>query len=121
MRRYLNITERAEYQRRTPPDARQWLLGRIAVKDAVRQWLWDSGAGPLFPIEITVNDDASGRLHVTGPFTTPPVVSLAHTGSLAAALVRLPGSAPDVSIDLEHLAGGTAPHRTPTAHIGGVT
>ncbi|HEY3894283.1 MAG TPA: beta-ketoacyl synthase N-terminal-like domain-containing protein [Pseudonocardiaceae bacterium] len=121
MRRYLNITERAEYQRRTPHDARQWLLGRIAVKDAVRQWLWDSGAGPLFPIEITVNDDASGRPHVTGPFTTPPVVSLAHTGSLAAALVRLPGSAPDVSIDIEHLAGGTAPHRTPTAHIGGVT
>jgi hypothetical protein len=37
MRRYLSAAERAEYERRTPRAARQWLLGRIAVKDAVRQ------------------------------------------------------------------------------------
>ncbi|MGH3671959.1 MAG: polyketide synthase dehydratase domain-containing protein, partial [Pseudonocardiaceae bacterium] len=103
MRRYLNAAERADYQRRSPQAARQWLLGRIAVKDAVRQWLWDSGAGPLFPIEITVSNDASGQVHVTGPFTTPPEVSLAYTGPLAAALVRPPGSAPGVDINIEQI------------------
>lgn len=103
MRRYLSADERAEYQRRTPRAAQQWLLGRIAVKDAVRQWLWDAGAGPVFPIEITVTNDASGRPRVMGPFTEAPQVSLAHTGSLGAALVSDPGCAPGVGIDIEQI------------------
>jgi phosphopantetheinyl transferase len=104
MRRYLSAAERADYQRRTPRAARQWLLGRIAVKDAVRQWLWDAGAGPVFPIEVTVGNDASGRPHVAGPFDDPPQVSLAHTGSLAAALVGGPGRySPSVGIDIEQI------------------
>ncbi|MGH3852759.1 MAG: beta-ketoacyl synthase N-terminal-like domain-containing protein [Pseudonocardiaceae bacterium] len=103
MRRYLNATERAEYQRRSPRAAKQWLLGRIAVKDAVRQWLWDAGAGPVFPIEITVSNDASGQPRVAGPFTQAPEVSLAHTGSLAVALVGHPGHPPGVGIDIERI------------------
>ncbi|MDQ3906074.1 MAG: polyketide synthase dehydratase domain-containing protein, partial [Actinomycetota bacterium] len=103
MRRYLSAAERAEYQRRTPRAAQQWLLGRIAVKDAVRQWLWDAGAGPVFPIEITVTNDASGRPRVMGPFTKPPEVSLAHTGALGAALVGEPGCPGGVGIDIEQI------------------
>jgi 3-oxoacyl-(acyl-carrier-protein) synthase/phosphopantetheinyl transferase len=103
MRRYLSAGERAEYQRRTPRAAGQWLLGRIAVKDAVRQWLWDGGAGPMFPIEITVSNDDSGRPQVSGPFDEPPQVSLAHTGSLAAALVDPPGSPTGIGIDIERI------------------
>ena len=103
MRRYLSTAERADYQRRNPRAARQWLLGRIAVKDAVRQWLWDTGAGPVFPIEITVDNDASGRPLVAGPFDKPPEVSLAHTGPLAAALVGHPGTPSGVGIDIERI------------------
>ncbi len=103
MRRYLSAAERAEYHRRTPLACPQWLLGRIAVKDAVRQWLWDAGAGPVFPIEITVINDASGRPRVVGPFTEPPEVSLAHTGSLGAAFVGDPGCAAGVGIDIEQI------------------
>ncbi|MGH3777577.1 MAG: beta-ketoacyl synthase N-terminal-like domain-containing protein [Pseudonocardiaceae bacterium] len=104
MRRYLSAAERAEYQRRTPRAAQQWLLGRIAVKDAVRQWLWDAGAGPVFPIEVTVSNEASGRPRVAGPFVEAPEVSLAHTGSVAAALVGDPGCPLGVGIDIEHIA-----------------
>ncbi|MGH3610234.1 MAG: 4'-phosphopantetheinyl transferase superfamily protein, partial [Pseudonocardiaceae bacterium] len=104
MRRYLSAAERAEYQRRNPRAARQWLLGRVAVKDAVRQWLWDAGAGPVFPIEITVSNDISGQPRVAGPFDEPPQVSLAHTGSLAAALVGSPDLCPTgVGIDIEQI------------------
>ncbi|MBV9162964.1 MAG: polyketide synthase dehydratase domain-containing protein [Pseudonocardiales bacterium] len=103
MRRYLSAAERADYQRRTPRGARQWLLGRIAVKDAVRQWLWDAGAGPVFPIEVTVSNNTSGRPQVRGPFDEPPEISLAHTGSLAAALVGHPGAGPGVGIDIERI------------------
>ncbi|MGH4009260.1 MAG: type I polyketide synthase [Pseudonocardiaceae bacterium] len=104
MRRYLSAAERADYEQRTPRAAQQWLLGRIAVKDAVRQWLWDAGAGPVFPIEVTVHNDASGRPRVAGPFTEAPEVSLAHTGSLAAALVGSPGCVSGVGIDIEYIA-----------------
>jgi phosphopantetheinyl transferase len=103
MRRYLSAAERADYQRRTPRAAKQWLLGRIAVKDAVRQWLWDAGAGPVFPIEIAVTNDASGRPRVAGPFVEAPEISLAHTGSLAAALVGHSGCQPGVGIDIEQI------------------
>jgi phosphopantetheine--protein transferase-like protein len=104
MRRYLSAAERADYQRRTPRTARQWLLGRVAVKDAVRQWLWDVGAGPVFPIEVTVSNDAWGRPRVAGPFEEPLEVSLAHTGSLAAALVGSPNQCPTgVGIDIEQI------------------
>ncbi len=105
MRRYLNTAERADYQRRTPRGARQWLLGRVAVKDAVRQWLWDTGAGPVFPIEVTVrNDDASGRPLVAGPFDEPLEVSIAHTGSMAAALAGSPDQCPTgIGIDIEQI------------------
>jgi len=103
MRRYLSAAERADYERRTPRAAQQWLLGRIAVKDAVRQWLWDAGTGPMFPIEITVSNDASGRPRVAGPFAEAPEVSLAHTGSVAAALVGNPACS-GVGIDIEQIA-----------------
>ncbi len=61
MRRYLNHRERPTYEGLNPKAQRQWLLGRIAVKDAVRQWLWDHGAGPVFPAEVTVSNDDDGR------------------------------------------------------------
>ena len=100
MRRYLDTAERAEYERQNPRAQRQWLLGRIAVKDAVRQWLWDRGHGPLFPIEIGVRNDETGRPHVTGPFDGTLAVSLAHTGNLGVAIV---GTGP-VGVDIEQVA-----------------
>ena len=54
-------------------------------------------------IEITVSNDQSGRPWVTGPFAEAPEVSLAHTGSLAAALVGRPGHPPGVGIDIEQI------------------
>jgi hypothetical protein len=72
MRLYLNAAERAEYERLPPAGQRRWLLGRIAVKDAVRRLLWDRGAGPVFPAELTVAESAAG-MRVLGPFAAPPV------------------------------------------------
>ncbi|HET9254930.1 MAG TPA: 4'-phosphopantetheinyl transferase superfamily protein, partial [Pseudonocardiaceae bacterium] len=100
VRRYLSKAERTEYSQRNPRTARQWLLGRIAVKDAVRQSLWDTGADPIYPVEITVGNDESGRPFVTGPFAVPPAISLAHSGPLAVALVGHTGKPPGVDIEL---------------------
>jgi hypothetical protein len=73
MRRYLNAAERAEYQRISPREQRLWLLGRIAVKDAVRRELWERGAGPVYPVEVAVAEAAGGGVCVRGSFQAPPV------------------------------------------------
>lgn len=93
MRRYLTAAERTEYDRHLPRDQRRWLLGRIAAKDAVRQWLWDRGSGPLFPAEIRVGDGAAGHAVATGPFDGELSVSLAITDGGATAAVDIPVTA----------------------------
>ncbi|GAA4072299.1 beta-ketoacyl synthase N-terminal-like domain-containing protein [Actinomadura miaoliensis] len=88
MRLYLGAAERADYHRLAPSARGPWLLGRIAVKDAVRNWLWEQGHGPLFPAELSVRDDDAGRPRVTGPFETELNVAVAYTAQLGVALVR---------------------------------
>jgi 3-oxoacyl-(acyl-carrier-protein) synthase/phosphopantetheinyl transferase len=97
-RRYLSARERAEFETLSAPRKDGWLHGRIAVKDAVRQLLWARGAGPLFPIEIAVDREPSGRPVVSGPFDEDVRVSLAHKNNRAVALARV---GQPVGIDLE--------------------
>ncbi|MFD3520077.1 beta-ketoacyl synthase N-terminal-like domain-containing protein [Streptomyces sp. NPDC058653] len=66
MRNMLGSTERARYDELPPVRRRQWLLGRIAAKDAVRRLLWREGAGEIYPAEIAVRNDESGRPLVEG-------------------------------------------------------
>ncbi|MER5542568.1 beta-ketoacyl synthase N-terminal-like domain-containing protein [Streptomyces sp. NPDC002589] len=106
MRNSLGGAERAEYAARPPRGRRQWLLGRIAVKDAVRQWLWQHGEGPVFPAELRVHNDESGRPYVTGVHgrTLPPLdVSLAHRAEAAVAIVRPHTPQPGPGIDIEEV------------------
>ncbi len=104
MRNSLSSVERSQYAEHPPRGRRQWLLGRIAVKDAVRQWLWSHGEGPVYPAEIRVHNDESGRPYVTGLHgrTLPPLdVSLAHRAEAAVAIVRphVPGPGPGIDIE----------------------
>ncbi|MFI9270967.1 beta-ketoacyl synthase N-terminal-like domain-containing protein [Kitasatospora sp. NPDC052896] len=105
MRNHLGSAERARYERQPPRGRRAWLLGRIAVKDAVRRWLWAHGEGPVFPAEIEVRNDPTGRPRVSGLHgrTLPELdVTLAHQAEAAVALVRPsgPDHGPGVGIDL---------------------
>ncbi|MFI1393449.1 beta-ketoacyl synthase N-terminal-like domain-containing protein [Streptomyces sp. NPDC020681] len=98
MRRYLGAAERAVYEQRAPRARAAWLLGRIAAKDAVRGLLWDRGAGPLFPVEVTVGNDEAGRPYPEGPLAAGLRLSLAHKDRLAVAYAH-PAHA--VGIDIE--------------------
>ncbi|MFF7203382.1 beta-ketoacyl synthase N-terminal-like domain-containing protein [Streptomyces sp. NPDC008141] len=98
MRRYLGADERAEYEGRPPRVRSAWLLGRIAAKDAVRQALWDTGAGPLFPVEIPIGNDSLGRPVPEGPLAAGLRLSLAHKDRMAVACVHTGSS---VGIDIE--------------------
>ncbi|MFI1486158.1 beta-ketoacyl synthase N-terminal-like domain-containing protein [Streptomyces sp. NPDC020747] len=106
MRNSLSGEERSEYERHAPRGRRQWLLGRIAAKDAVRQWLWDHGEGPVFPAEIRVRNEESGRPYVTGLHgrTLPPLdISLAHRAEAGVAIVRPHRPGPGPGIDIEEV------------------
>ncbi|MER7795682.1 acyltransferase domain-containing protein, partial [Streptomyces sp. NPDC097640] len=112
MRNHLGGAERLEYERQAPRGRRQWLLGRIAAKDAVRQWLWARGEGPVFPAEIQVREDAHGRPYVVGAHgrTLPALdVTLASRAEAGVALVvpRPPGHAggPGPGIHIEEITG----------------
>ncbi|MEX2971481.1 beta-ketoacyl synthase N-terminal-like domain-containing protein [Streptomyces sp. C184] len=108
MRNHLSSAEREDYEQRPPRGRAQWLLGRIAVKDAVRQWLWDHGEGPVFPAEIRVSNDAAGRPRVAGLHgrALPELdVTLAHCAETGVAMVRpRTGHGPSgIGIDVEEI------------------
>ncbi|MDO0937442.1 beta-ketoacyl synthase N-terminal-like domain-containing protein [Streptomyces sp. DG2A-72] len=106
MRNSLSGVERSEYAAHAPRGRRQWLLGRIAAKDAVRRWLWDHGEGPVFPAEIRVLNDDSGRPYVTGMHgrRLPPLdLSLAHRAEAGVAIVRPHTPGPGPGIDIEEV------------------
>ena len=111
MRRYLNAAERADYDRLNPRAQRQWLLGRIAAKDAVRYRLWEQGAPPIYPAEITIRNDEHGRPHAegVGPALRGWIhhevgygldISIAHSEGMGVAVA---GAGP-VGIDVEPVA-----------------
>jgi phosphopantetheinyl transferase len=86
MRRYLAAAERRTYDQQNPRGRHRWLLGRMAAKDALRQHMWDRGAGALYPAQFVIDNDDSGRPTVNGP-ADGVGISIAHTGTLAVALV----------------------------------
>ncbi|GIJ67167.1 beta-ketoacyl synthase N-terminal-like domain-containing protein [Virgisporangium ochraceum] len=104
-RTYLTRDEWDAYERQPPQRRRRWLLGRVAVKDAVRGLVRDrEPAGEVFPAELTVEED-DGRPWVRGRFdrTLPELaVSLAHAGEVGVAIVR---SAGPIGIDVVEVSG----------------
>ncbi|MGA4876267.1 beta-ketoacyl synthase N-terminal-like domain-containing protein [Streptomyces lydicamycinicus] len=100
MRRYLGAAERARYEGCAPRARVPWLLGRIAAKDAVRELLWESGAGPVFPAEIQIGTDGHGRPCPEGPLAHGLHLTLGHKGRLAVALAHRSGP---VGIDIERV------------------
>ncbi|WP_329200707.1 MULTISPECIES: polyketide synthase [unclassified Streptomyces] len=98
MRRYLGAAEREVFERLSPRAREPWLLGRIAAKDALRQALWDAGAGPVFPVEVPVGNDPAGRPLARGPLTGGLRLSIAHKDRIAVALAH---PSRTVGIDVE--------------------
>lgn len=97
MRRHLDGRERARHESLPLRARKPWLLGRVAVKDAVRSWLWERGHGPIYPIQVPVHNEPGGRPTVHWP-DHDLRISLAHTGSVAVAIVA---EGADVGIDVE--------------------
>jgi acyl transferase domain-containing protein/phosphopantetheinyl transferase len=91
MRNVLGGAERGTYAALAPRRRRSWLLGRIAAKDAVRQVLWAEAEGEIYPAELVVENEPSGRPVVRGVHGREVgdlTVSIAHRGELGVAIAR---------------------------------
>jgi acyl transferase domain-containing protein/phosphopantetheinyl transferase/acyl carrier protein len=89
------------------PESRrlQWLLGRIAAKDAVRLLLRERHGLIVYPADVEIVNDGQGRPVPRGRFADTlgftPTLSLAHTRDVAVAIAGDAG--PGVGIDVERL------------------
>jgi hypothetical protein len=105
MRRYLGAQEREEYARVALNQQNEWLLERIAAKDAVRRWLFERERGPVYPQQVQVRAGSAGALLASGPFREDLQVAVAHERGIAVALVCVGRAA---RIQIGALAEGSA-------------
>ena len=100
----LSRAERARFAAMAGPVKRRrdWLMGRIAAKEAVRDWVLHHSGLALLPADIEIAAEAEGRPFATilgRPDLIAPMISIAHSsGSAVAAAAAGP-----VGADFEYL------------------
>jgi len=84
---------------------REWLLGRIALKDAVRRLAGAHGVAPICPADVETQQQDDGRPAIGSRTVNllgwQPIVSLSHKGGVAVAIAGHPDAATAVGIDVE--------------------
>jgi phosphopantetheinyl transferase (holo-ACP synthase) len=63
-----------------------WLLGRVAAKDAVRSWLRQQRNMLLHPLEVEIVNDADGAPRLKLPSIPSLAISIAHIENEAVAI-----------------------------------
>jgi phosphopantetheine--protein transferase-like protein len=90
----------------------EWLLGRIAAKDAVRLFLRDTVGVRLCPADIEIVANEHGALEVKGRWAehvdAMPAVSISHTSGLAMAVAGRSSESSSVGVDIEQIGRITA-------------
>ncbi len=112
----LSRTERAVWSRLPGSDRHrsEWLLGRVAAKDAVRALLGSTSGVPLCPADVEIVEQLDGGLEAVGPWSQEsPVVSLVTRDGGAVAVA---GHCRGIGVALEYLTSdsdGTDRAQTP--------
>lgn len=98
LKRYFNQTEKQYYQQLLPNKRKNWMVSRVAVKDAVRNLLREQKNNPCYPITFEIAKDEVGKPYLIGDATEDIHISLAHKGKEAVGIARY-GS--PVGLDME--------------------
>ncbi|MDV7697927.1 acyltransferase domain-containing protein [Chryseobacterium soli] len=98
LKRYFNQTEKQYHQQLFPNKRKEWMVSRVAVKDAVRNLLREQKNHPCFPITFEIGKDKVGKPYLIGDVTENIHISLAHKGKDAVGIARHGGP---VGIDME--------------------
>jgi phosphopantetheinyl transferase len=105
----LGRRERALWNAMKSPERRrlEWLLGRIAAKDAVRDYLQKRFRLKIHPTDVEILPDAAGRPVASGAWTSlvprVPLISISHVDGSAIAVVTDGDGVSGVGIDLERV------------------
>ncbi|MES2759880.1 MAG: polyketide synthase dehydratase domain-containing protein [Pseudomonadota bacterium] len=104
-RHCLHASEMARFHAKAAWPQRQsdWLLGRVAAKDAARAWHARAGGGGryLHPAAFAIDSDGAGQPRIAcwpGPMA-PPCISIAHSAGEAIAVA----DAAPLGIDIERV------------------
>jgi acyl transferase domain-containing protein/phosphopantetheinyl transferase len=106
----LSRQEREMWHSLNLPEPRriEWLLGRMAAKDAVRVWLKERHGLTVYPADIEIGKGPKGQPIPQGPWTADiperPLLSLTHAGGIAAAVAGAAERVKGIGIDLERLS-----------------
>ncbi|WP_372603475.1 acyltransferase domain-containing protein, partial [Actibacterium sp.] len=109
----LTPDERAAFLALPPRAARRedWLVGRIALKEATRAWIDRHYGLLLLPADIEIGVTPDGKPFATGAGLSAlgpmPELSLTHTGGQALAVAAAPGVS--VGIDMERVGRISTP------------
>ncbi|ASK30032.1 beta-ketoacyl synthase [Chryseobacterium sp. T16E-39] len=98
LKRYFNQTEKQYHQQLLPNKKKNWMVSRVAAKDAVRNLLRQQKDHACFPITFEIRSNEVGKPYLIGDITEDIHISLAHKGKEAVAIARQ-GS--PVGIDME--------------------
>ena len=85
----------------------QWLMGRMAAKDAIRMFLKQRYKMELGPVDVEITQDEYGRPVPQGAWAEKikavPALSLAHTNGIAVAIAGYHNAGQKVGIDIEEI------------------
>lgn len=104
----LSRRERLEWGRlqKTGKRGTEWLLGRVAVKEAVRMLLKRDSGLDVWPADIEIIKDNNGRPVADGNWVSRtgirPCISLSHCRGKAVALAAGGSEGLGVGVDMEH-------------------
>jgi phosphopantetheinyl transferase len=100
LKRYFNQPEK-RYQRGLMPNKKkEWMISRVAAKDATRMLLLRARKEAYFPIEFEIRSDEVGKPFLDGSMTDGIHISLAHKNLEAVAIASEKGP---VGIDIEEI------------------
>jgi 3-oxoacyl-(acyl-carrier-protein) synthase/phosphopantetheinyl transferase (holo-ACP synthase) len=99
--RYLNSKEKEYHKSLFLNKGKEYLISRIALKDAVREYIRKSNekSDYIFPIEIDIEHDTNGKPYLCGQQFEGIEISVAHKGINAVAIA----SDKPVGIDIEKI------------------
>ncbi|WP_158995692.1 type I polyketide synthase [Mucilaginibacter sp. L196] len=100
LKRYFNQGEKKHHNSLLPNKRKEWIISRVAVKDAVRNLLKKTKEQPCFPIEFEIKASEVGKPYPDGGMTKDIHISIAHKGTDAVGIAQYDKS---VGIDIERI------------------
>lgn len=100
VKRYFNQEEKKHHNELPLHKKKEWVISRVAAKDAVKALLYQSGKTLHYPVEFAISATEAGQPFPEGGSATGIHLSLAHKNTDAVAIAR---QNKPVGIDIEEI------------------